>query len=157
GAVTAALCVYFVYDEWRGVAIDVGHQASPQEVFFGTEYRNPNVASFAVPIELVAAVFFILIAFMFVGLGQVLGRCFDADPDRVVAYSLNIAGSLAGIIGFSVLSMLQIQPAGWFLVVVVGIAYLLHQAGALTLPRALMLAALPLVLTLPGVLAQQTG
>ncbi len=34
-----------------GLAIDVGHQASPQEVFFGTEYRNPDVAQFSVPIE----------------------------------------------------------------------------------------------------------
>ena len=78
----------------------MGHQASPQEVFFGTEYRNPDVAQFVVPIELVAAVFFILIALMFVGLGQVLGRAFDAYPNRVLGYSLNIGGSLAGILAF---------------------------------------------------------
>ena len=30
---------------------------SPQEIFFGTEYRNPDVAQFTVPIDLIVAVF----------------------------------------------------------------------------------------------------
>src|SRR5437660_12626528 len=47
---------------------------------------------------------------MFVGLGQALGRAFDAYPNRVVAYSLNIGGSLAGILGFSALSFAQAPP-----------------------------------------------
>ena len=79
----AALALLAVYRSWSGLAIDVGDQASPQEMFFGTEYRNPDVAKFAIPIEAVAGVFFVLIALMFVGLGQVLGRAFDACPDRV--------------------------------------------------------------------------
>ena len=89
-----------IYHSGRGLAIDVGHQASPQEVFFGTEYRNPDVAQFTVPIELIVAVFFVLIALMFVGLGQVLGRAFDAYPNRVMGYTLNIGGSLAASPGF---------------------------------------------------------
>jgi SAM-dependent methyltransferase len=153
-AVVAALSLYFVYMGWGELAIEVGSQALPQEVFFGTEYRNPDIASFILPIELVAAFFFILIALMFVGLGQVLGRSFDAYPNRVVGYSLNIGGSLAGIIGFSVLSMLQAPPAAWFLVISVGIGYLLHGARGLTLPRALALVALPFVTALPGILAR---
>ena len=96
--VTAAFAIYVIYERWSGLAIDVGHQASPQEVFFGTEYRNPDVAQFTVPIEFVAGFFFILIALMFVGLGQVLGRAFDAFENRVAGYSLNIGGSLAGIL-----------------------------------------------------------
>src|SRR5262249_10979484 len=144
-AFVAALSIYVIYHLWPGLAIDVGHQASPQEVFFGTEFRNPDVAAFAVPIELVAAVFFLLIPLIFVGLGQALGRCFDAYPNRVVGYSLNIGGSLAGIICFAALSMLQTTPAVWFLVVVVGVGYLLYQAGGLILPRLLALAVLPLI------------
>jgi hypothetical protein len=34
-----------LYSHWGGIAVDVGNQASPQEVFFGTEYRNPDLAS----------------------------------------------------------------------------------------------------------------
>jgi hypothetical protein len=42
------------------------------------------VAQLVVPIEAVAAVFFVLVALMFVGLGQVMGRAFDAYPNRVL-------------------------------------------------------------------------
>ncbi len=93
--VAAALVILWTFNHWTGLAVDTGHQASPQEVFFGTEYRNPDVAQFVVPIDYIAAVFFVCIALMFVGLGQVLGRAFDAYPNRVLAYTLNIGGSLA--------------------------------------------------------------
>src|SRR5829696_4042219 len=96
GTVIAALAMFKIYYSWQGLAIDVGGQASPQEVFFGTEYRNPDVAKFVVPIEAIAAIFFVLIALMFVGLGQVLGKAFDTYPNRVLGYTLNIGGSLAG-------------------------------------------------------------
>ena len=39
--VVAALAMLAVYHFWKGLAVDVGHQASPQEVFFGTEYPRP--------------------------------------------------------------------------------------------------------------------
>jgi spermidine synthase len=150
GTVVAALAVYAVYHYWSGLSIDVGGQASPQEVFFGTEYRNPDVAQFAVPIDIVAAIFFVLIALMFVGLGQVLGRAFDFYPNRVMGYTLNIGGSLAGIIGFSAVSFMQAPPVVWFLISCAGIACLLHQVGSLTRFRALALVALVLGSAVPS-------
>src|SRR5579871_3755944 len=48
GAVLAALVLLAAYRNWSGLAIDVGRQTSPQEVFFGTEARNADVAKFAV-------------------------------------------------------------------------------------------------------------
>ena len=137
-----ALATYAAYHFWSGFVIDVGGQQSPQEVFFGTEYKNPDVAQFVVPIEVIAGLFFVLIALMFVGLGQVLGRAFDAYPNRVLGYTLNIGGSLAGIVGFSALSFLQVPPAVWFLVSCTGVAYLLRQGGSLTPVRVLALVAL---------------
>jgi hypothetical protein len=130
--VLAALAIALLYYSWRGLAVGVGDQSSPQEVFFGTEYRSPDVSKFTIPIEIIMAVFFILIALMFVGLGQVLGRAFDAFPNRVVGYTLNIGGSLVGIIGFSVASFLHAPPAIWFVISCAGIAYLLFQTRALT-------------------------
>ena len=150
GTVAAALASYAAYHLWSGFAVDVGGQQSPQEVFFGTEYRDPDVAKFVVPIEAIAAVFFVLIALMFVGLGQVLGRAFDAYPNRVFGYAMNIGGSLVGIVGFSVLSFFQVPPAVWFLVSCAGIAYLMHQAGSLTLVRVLTLAGLVLAVGVQG-------
>src|SRR5690349_24840732 len=40
--VAAAIAITGVYHYWSGLVIDVGSQASPQEVFFGTESRDPD-------------------------------------------------------------------------------------------------------------------
>ena len=149
GSVVAALATFAIYHYWSELAVDVGGQVSPQEVFFGTEYRHADVARFVVPIELVAAAFFILVAFMFVGLGQVLGRTFDTYPNRVLGYTLNIGGSLAGIVGFSVIAFSQAPPVIWFLIVGIGVAYLLRQTKALTPLRALALIAVVTGLGVP--------
>jgi SAM-dependent methyltransferase len=146
----AAHALLVVYTYWGGLAVDVGHQASPQEVFFGTEHRNPDVAQFVVPIESIAALFFILIALMFVGLGQVLGRAFDAYPNRVLGYSLNIGGSLVGILAFSALSLAQAQPAAWFTIIFVGVGYLLYQQRSLSTPRLAALAVLAVFTLIPA-------
>lgn len=148
--VLAAIGILAVYNYWSGIAIDVGHQASPQQVFFGTEYRNPDVARFTVPIELVAGTFFVLIALMFVGLGQVLGRAFDAYPDRVMGYTWNIGGSLAGIVAFSGLSFLQAPPTAWFGACSLGIGFLLWQRRKLSLVRAVALVLIPIAVAAPG-------
>src|SRR5690606_11395967 len=66
------------------------------------------------PIEVVIGIFFALIALMFVGLGQKMGRAFNALPDRVGAYSVNILGSLVGIAAFGLASYLRTPPVVWF-------------------------------------------
>lgn len=149
GTFTAARLTMWSYNYWGGLAVDVGHQALPQEVFFGTEYRNPDLAQFVLPIEWIAALFFILISLMFVGPGQALGRAFDAYPNRVMGYSLNIGGSLAGILGFSALSFAQAPPAVWFLIGCAGVAYLLYQGKALSPPRLLALGAVVVYSAIP--------
>ena len=93
GTIAAALATLVIYTNWTSLAVDVGGQASPQEVFFGTEYRDPDVALFSIPIEAIVTIFFVLIALMFVGLGQVLGQAFASFSNRIVGYSLNIGGS----------------------------------------------------------------
>jgi len=138
--IATAAVIMVLYSYWGGLVVDVGHQASPQEVFFGTEYRNPDLAEFVVPIEAIAGLFFVLIALMFVGLGQTLGRAFDAYPNRVVGYSLNIGGSLVGIVGFSLLSFAQAPPIVWFLISSAGVVYLLYQDKALSIMRLVILA-----------------
>jgi SAM-dependent methyltransferase len=107
------------------------------------------------PIEWIAALFFILISLMFVGLGQALGRAFDAYPNRVVAYSLNIGGSLAGIVGFSTLSFAQAPPGVWFLIGCAGVAYLLYQGKALSPLRVLTLGILVACSAIPVNLSDQ--
>jgi SAM-dependent methyltransferase len=106
--------VYWIAANFGQIVIDVGGQGSPQEVFFGTESRVNDVGSFVLPIELVAGIFFGLIAMIFVGLGQVMGRAFSAIPNRVAAYTTNVVASLAGILAFGVMSYLRMPPFIWF-------------------------------------------
>jgi SAM-dependent methyltransferase len=113
-AVGLAQGVLWGYHHHR-VAVSVGNnQASPQLVYFGTETPGAGLFGSRVPIEVIAGGFYALIALMFVGLGQVLGRAFDAIPNRVAAYTTNIAGSLAGIVAFSLVSYVRSPPVVWF-------------------------------------------
>ena len=106
--------VLLAYFKLGRILVDVGGQGSPQQVYFGTEYYARDPAWFVIPIEAVAGLFFVLIALMFVGLGQVMGRLFNAIPDRVYAYTVNILGSLTGITAFGLASYFRTPPIVWF-------------------------------------------
>ena len=54
---TLACVVLYVFTKYTTVMIDVGGQGSPQQIFFGTEYRARDLARFVVPLEAVAGVF----------------------------------------------------------------------------------------------------
>jgi spermidine synthase len=115
--------------EWIRLAlqdiIDVGkNAASPQMVYFGTEVRVRDLASFAIPIELVAGLFFLLVAATMIGVGQLLGRRFREMSNPVEAYLINIGGSLAGVLLFNIFSW-WLSPLWWFGVVAIGLAYFL--------------------------------
>ncbi len=115
--------------EWVRLAlqdiIDVGkNAASPQIVYFGTEVRVRDVASFVVPIELVAGLFFLLVAATMIGVGQVLGRRFRDLPNPVESYMINIGGSLAGVLFFNICSW-WVSPIWWFALVAAGLVYFL--------------------------------
>jgi spermidine synthase len=103
--------------------VDVGNQVSPQQVYFGTEYHTQDLSRYAIPVEVICGFFFIIIALAFVGPGQELGRALKRWPNRVQAYTLNIVGSIAGIVLFSICSWLEVTSFWWFLLVVVGLAY----------------------------------
>jgi SAM-dependent methyltransferase len=124
-AVGLAELVGWVYSHSTKLAIDVGGQGSPQHVFFGTEFPRGDLSQFVIPIEIVAGAFFAVIALLFVGLGQAMGRAFDAAPDRVRAYSVNVAGSLAGIAAFGLASTYQTPPMVWFAIGIAAIVRLL--------------------------------
>jgi len=109
--------------------IDVGgNKAAPQIVYFGSEARVADVASFAIPMECVAGLFFVLVAITLMGLGQVVGRRFGATPHPVKAYAINVAGSLAGVCLFYGCS-LWLSPIWWFGLVAVGLAHVASKEG----------------------------
>src|SRR6478752_4918161 len=68
-AVLLALGTFFVNQKLGKLAVNVGNQSSPRLIYFGTEYAPKDPAAFVIPIEVVAGIFFVLIALMFIGLG----------------------------------------------------------------------------------------
>lgn len=117
--------------------VDVGNQASPQQVYFGTEYYGQDLTRYAIPIEVLGGFFFIIIALAFLGPGQELGRALKRWPKRVQAYTLNIVGSIVGIVLFAACSWLEIRAFWWFALVAAGLAYFYFVSPANRLPRRL--------------------
>jgi SAM-dependent methyltransferase len=153
GSIGLALGMALLYLLWEGFVIDVGSQRkAPQEVFFGTEYRDVDLAQFVIPIECIAAVFFVFLILMFLGFGQLLGRGFEKDPNRVAAYTCNLGGSLAGILGFALLALAHTPPIVWFLIGFVGVGYVLKQTGQLTRTSVLLLTITALLILLVDIL-----
>lgn len=58
---------------------------------------------------------FIFVAVLFVSIAQVMGRLLDELPP-LRAYGVNLAGSLAGVGGFALMSWLELPPLAWFAV-----------------------------------------
>jgi hypothetical protein len=77
----------------------------------------------AVPMWVSLAFIFAGTAFLFAALAQETGRCFQKF-EPLTAYSLDIGGSLAGIVAFTVHAYLHGTPLQWFLIALAIIAVL---------------------------------
>ena len=64
-------------------------------------------------LETVVVIIFFLAAVLFIPLGHALGRYFR-QVSALTAYSINIAGSLAGIVTFAAMSYFSTPPLLWF-------------------------------------------
>ena len=69
------------------------------------------------------AFFFLLIAVVFVPLGQKIGQDLASYPVPIRGYVINILGSLAGVLIFTVVSFLGLSPFWWFLGIFVGLLW----------------------------------
>ena len=88
------------------------------QLFFGHQ-----ASALAIPLELSLTLIFGLTAFSFACIAQATARCFE-HYRPLVAYSLDIGGSLAGIAVFTLHSYLGGTPVQWFSVVLVLVAVL---------------------------------
>ena len=114
-AFAAAIATNLLYWKWaESVTVNLGSQGSARLIYFGTDYRPADPSRWVIPMWAVAGTFFTLIALTFVGLGQVMGRAFDAIPNRVAAYTIDILGSLCGIAAFFAMSWFELPPTVWF-------------------------------------------
>ena len=74
----------------------------------------------ALPTYLVIAVVFVITAIAFIPVGQLCGALMERR-EKLHAYGLNLAGSLAGVVLMFVASAFWTPPVLWFLVVFVGL------------------------------------
>lgn len=91
---------------------------------------------------------------MFVPIGRLLGRLMNDHPRTIWAYSVNIAGSLLGILLFVLLSVLDQPPFTWLMVLAVMLLFFWGQTGR---ERRLYTGLLLAVLVLGWFAGRQTG
>ena len=87
--------------------VDVGNQASPENIYFGTEYHSQDLSRYAIPVEVLCGFFFLIIALALIGPGQELGRALNRWPNRVQAYTLEHNGQhrrYSAVCGFVVVA-----------------------------------------------------
>ena len=101
----------------------MGNSLSPQLVYFGVDSQAWDPSKFVIPIEAVSGALFVLVALALVGPGQQLGRALARISNRLEGYTVNIAGSLAGILLFTAGSRWELGPIWWFAVVLAGLAF----------------------------------
>jgi spermidine synthase len=109
--------------------------------FAGTARDWPNFVLAAA----IAGILFFLLTLVFIPLGQVVSRELDSAPHSLTAYSWNLGASLLGIALFSALSFMELPPAFWFALILLGFAFLQDQwkwriaVGVLIVPVAILL------------------
>jgi len=129
----AALALGLLCETYHGKLerhLDIGNQANPDVVFFGAETSALKPVEFMVPVEVIAGLFYFLVAAVMVGPGQELGRAFNRVTNRSTAYALNLLGSLGGILLFAGCSELSLPPLVWFTLVAGVVAYCLKPLAA---------------------------
>ena len=128
---------WWIYEHFGQIMVDVGSQQSPQLIYFGTDTRLKDPSRWVIPIEILAGYFFALVALLFLGLGQEMGRRFAVISNRLLAYSADILGSLAGIAVFALMSFFRLPAYAWFAIALALTIYfiprrrVLHALGAL--------------------------
>ncbi|MHB2018739.1 MAG: spermine/spermidine synthase domain-containing protein [Candidatus Xenobia bacterium] len=95
----------------RSITADLAH-LTHLEIWYAPDAH----AASAVRGIVLTLLVFVLLAACFYGLGQVLGREMDAAPNAIEAYSINIAGSLVGLMAFAALCAGALPPLVWFTV-----------------------------------------
>jgi hypothetical protein len=123
------------------LALEIGIMLLCRNVVFSTsagEIRMSNLTA-TVGNNVILIAIFAVNALLFVPLGQRMGAIFDTLP-RLSAYGWDLAGSLAGTLGFALFSLLHFSPL-WGLAIVM-VVYLLLSPRRRWLPSLAIFAVL---------------
>jgi SAM-dependent methyltransferase len=92
----------------------VGNPASPDSLCFGTSSPTWRTRPLELPLEASLLAIYVAVVLSFACLSQQLGRRFEAQPRRLLAYAVHLLGSIAGIAAFTALSVAGCGPFWWF-------------------------------------------
>ncbi len=89
-------------------------------------WANPRVWNWVdfLSVAVLTAILFLLLVWIFIPLGQIVGRQMNLAPKPLTGYSWNLFGSLVGILAFLAASRMMLQPWVWLGVVLAGFALL---------------------------------
>jgi SAM-dependent methyltransferase len=96
------------------------------------------------------------VALVFPPLGQLLGRWMEEHPRPIAAYTINVLGSLAGIVLFDVLTLARTPPWVWLSLAALGLGLLLPWSRSGGLARGVALGG-ALALPFVGIAASAKG
>ncbi|MDH5511066.1 MAG: methyltransferase domain-containing protein [Nitrospinota bacterium] len=114
---------------------------------------NRNIATMAMGLLMLLVLFFLVIISM-IPMGQILARIFDSSKNRILDYSINIAGSMAGVWLFSLVSFMQWEPVTWYMFSIAGLVIIIRRnirSAAVVIVAGVIIAAALLGQGTPGV------
>jgi SAM-dependent methyltransferase len=101
---TAVIAAVYVFRLEVGVATE-------GSVYFSSGTSDPVVL---IESTLLLPLLFLVVAALFVALAERMAEEMAALPSPLRAYTINLLGSLAGVVAFGVISWLQLPPSVWF-------------------------------------------
>ncbi|HTM43285.1 MAG TPA: methyltransferase domain-containing protein [Terriglobales bacterium] len=106
--------IEFIRSQMAGLPAMLG--ASSQVQVWGVPYMTSDAASLAslVSALLICALLFVLIGFIFIPIGQMVGWYLENAPKGIAAYSVNVLASLVGITLYTLLCFWYQPPIVWF-------------------------------------------
>ncbi|MBI5237565.1 MAG: hypothetical protein HY887_03990 [Deltaproteobacteria bacterium] len=110
-ATLVILCIVIYFNDYLRIDLDYSRLDAS---IWGEFWANTKARG--VPMFWVLIAFYIMTALYFIPLGQETGRAMSRFIP-LKAYSLNVAGSLAGVVSFAAAGWLWTKPVVWFAVV----------------------------------------
>lgn len=110
------MCIPVIRQTFEGIGFFLEPIANPYGMILSKELPTTFSIWLQVGKGLVLATLLLaLVLKMFIPLGKSLGFYLSAAPGKILPYSVNILGSLIGVLLFSFFSYLQFPPLYWFI------------------------------------------
>jgi len=118
--ITVVLVAFFyILYAFEYLFVSPGEISGNQRIYFGFGALRRGAR---VPLIIIIPLAYAIVVFPFVGLGQVMGRALNYFKP-VQSYSINVLGSIAGIVAFAAISWFCLSPHYWFLIGFAGLAW----------------------------------